>query len=110
MKISLLFWRIFMGVISVVSIFDSRTVAGRDSTGLLPAASLAAQYFGNDAPWFERNIPFFDCSDPQITRIYYYRWQLYKSHLKDLGGRGYIVTEFLDDVGWAKKPFQSLND
>ncbi len=61
-------------------------------------------------PWFERNIPFFDCSDPEITRIYYYRWQLYKSHLKDLGSRGYIVTEFLDDVGWALKPYQSLND
>ena len=68
------------------------------------------RYFGNDAPWFEKNIPFFDCSDPDITRIYYYRWQLYKSHLKDLGSRGYIVTEFLDDVGWAWNPFQSLND
>ncbi len=79
-------------------------------TSILPQASLAARYFGNDAPWFERNIPFFDCSDPDITRIYYYRWQLYKSHFKDLGSRGYIVTEFLDDVGWALKPYQSLND
>ena len=79
-------------------------------TSILPQADLAARYFGNDAPWFERNIPFFDCSDPEITRIYYYRWQLYKSHLKDLGRRGYIVTEFLDDVSWALKPYQSLND
>lgn len=85
-------------------------VTGQDGTRILPETSLAAQYFGNDAPWFEGNIPFFDCSDPQITQIYYYRWQLYKAHLKDLGGRGYIVTEFLDDVGWARKPFQSLND
>ncbi|HEY1718511.1 MAG TPA: discoidin domain-containing protein [Verrucomicrobiae bacterium] len=87
-----------------------KTVAGQEGTDILLQASLAASYFGNDAPWFESNIPFFDCSDPQITRIYYYRWELYKSHLKDLGSRGYIVTEFLDDVGWAWNPYQSLND
>ncbi len=87
-----------------------RLIAGDAGTSILPETSLATRYFGNEAPWFEKNIPFFDCSDPQITRIYYYRWQLYKAHLKDLGARGYIVTEFLDDVGWALKPYQSLND
>ncbi len=81
-----------------------------DGTDILPQRSLAVRYYGNDAPWYERNIPFFDCSDPDLTRIYYYRWQLYKSHLKDLGERGYIVTEFLDDVGWAWNPYQSLDD
>jgi len=85
-------------------------VAGQNGTYLLPQSSLANHYFGNDAPWFQQNIPFFDCSDPQINQIYYYRWQLYKSHLKDIGARGYIVTEFLDDVGWAWNPYQSLND
>ena len=88
----------------------SRTDAGENGTDILPEKSLANHYFGNDAPWFEKNIPFFDCSDPELTQIYYYRWKLYKSHLKDLGSRGYIVTEFLDDVGWALKPYQSLND
>jgi len=87
-----------------------RLIAAAQGTSILPEASLAGHYFGNDAPWYEKNIPFFDCSDPQITRIYYYRWQLYKAHLKDLGSRGYIVTEFLDDVGWAWNPYQSLND
>jgi len=110
MKILLPSLRVFIGAISVASAFNARAVAGQDGTDVRPQTSLAARYFGDDAPWFERNIPFFDCSDPQITRIYYYRWQLYKSHLKDLGGRGYIVTEFLDDVGWALKPYQSLND
>jgi F5/8 type C domain/Amylo-alpha-1,6-glucosidase len=101
---------IFIGAICVAFAFNPGAVAGQDGTSILPQTSLAVRYFGNDAPWFEKNIPFFDCSDPQITRIYYYRWQLYKAHLKDLGPRGYIVTEFLDDVGWALKPFQSLND
>lgn len=84
--------------------------AAQDGTDILPQSSLATQYFGNDAPWFEQNIPFFDCSDSQINQIYYYRWQLYKAHLKDIGRRGFIVTEFLDDVGWAWNPYQSLND
>jgi len=79
-------------------------------THVLSTQSLAKEHFGNDAPWFEANIPFFDCSIPEITQVYYYRWQLYKSHLRDLGDRGYIVTEFLNDVGWAKVPYQSLND
>jgi hypothetical protein len=88
----------------------AQTVPAQEGTHFLPQENLAVRYFGNDAPWFEKNIPFFDCSDPQITQIYFYRWKLYKSHLKDVGPRGYIVTEFLDDVGWARKPYQSLND
>ncbi|HVM60548.1 MAG TPA: discoidin domain-containing protein [Verrucomicrobiae bacterium] len=90
--------------------FIATAAAGTAATTMFPRRALAIRYFGNDAPWFEENIPFFDCSDPDITRVYYYRWQLYKSHLKDLGDRGYIVTEFLDDVGWSLKPFESLND
>ena len=88
----------------------TKAVAGQDGTSILPQTSLAESNFGNDAPWFKKNIPFFDCSDPQITQIYYYRWKLYKSHLKDVGSRGYIVTEFLNDVSWTYNPFQSLND
>jgi hypothetical protein len=83
---------------------------GQDGTHILPESALATRYFGNDAPWYQQNIPFFDCSDPQINQIYYYRWQLYKAHLKDLGQKGYIVTEFLDNVGWAARPYQNLND
>src|ERR1019366_2741692 len=79
-------------------------------TEFLPHARLCSDYFGNDAPWYEANIPFFECSDPGVTRIYYYRWQLYKSHLKDIGSRDYMVTEFLSDVGWAWNPYQSLDD
>jgi hypothetical protein len=110
MKIFASYRRIFISAIYAAFAFNSRAIARQGGTDILPQSSLATRYFGNDAPWFEKNIPFFDCSDPQITRIYYYRWQLYKAHLKDLGSRGYIVTEFLGDVGWALKPFQSLND
>lgn len=103
-------WIHFIAAACLPWLVLTKAIAAQDGTDILPETSLAVRYFGNDAPWFEKNIPFFECSDPEITRIYYYRWQLYKAHLKDLGSRGYIVTEFLDDVGWALKPYQSLND
>jgi hypothetical protein len=104
-------WLLSIGLIAaLLPTAVSQAVAQADGTHILPLTALANRQFGNDAPWFEQNIPFFECSDPQIEQIYYYRWKLYKSHLKDLGERGYIVTEFLDDVGWAWNASQSLND
>jgi Concanavalin A-like lectin/glucanases superfamily/F5/8 type C domain/Amylo-alpha-1,6-glucosidase len=92
------------------STFVSPDTAQADGTNILPTATLASQKFGNDAPWYVSNIPFFECSDSTISDVYYYRWSLYKSHLKDLGNQGFISTEFLGDVSWAISPFQSLND
>ncbi len=66
--------------------------------------------FGNDSHWYIRNIPFFECSDQSIENVYYYRWLLYKAHLRNLGKEGYIVTEFLNPMGWDLKPYNSLND
>jgi hypothetical protein len=111
MKPSLLFSLCFLFLVASL-IVTSPPGANAQSKGtrILPQAALAARYFGNDASWYQANIPFFECSDPQIQEIYYYRWKLYKSHLKDLGERGYIVTEFLNDVSWSLKPYESLND
>jgi len=77
---------------------------------LLNEHALARAAFGNDAPWYEGNIPFFESADPQLQRIYYYRWQVFRAHQRDLGSHGYITTEFLDNVGWQRQPFASLND
>ena len=77
---------------------------------LLDEHKIAVARFGNDAPWYENNIPFFESSDPLLDRIYYYRWQIYRAHQRDLGSRGYITTEFLDDVSWQLSPYASLND
>jgi hypothetical protein len=71
---------------------------------------MAQAAFGNDAPWYERNIPFFDCADKTLESVYNYRWKLYKAHIRAVGERGTVITEFLDDVGWQKWPFASLND
>ncbi len=85
-------------------------------TGLAPAKPvldehrLAATHFGGDAPWYEGNIPFFESADPKLDAVYYYRWQIFRAHQRDLGARGYISTEFLEDVSWQLSPYASLND
>jgi hypothetical protein len=58
----------------------------------LDATSLATRYFGNDAPWYKNRIPFFECSDSQIQDTYYYRWQVFRAHQRDIGQRGYVST------------------
>lgn len=76
----------------------------------LPREKLAAEYFGADAPWFLHNIPFLEIDDVSIQQIYYYRWQLYRAHIREIGPQGITVLEFLDDVPWAREPFTDLND
>ena len=73
-------------------------------------SSVSAVHFGNDSKWYIQNIPFFECSDQKITEVYYYRWKLYKAHIRDIGKEGYIITEFLNPMGWDRKPYNSLND
>ena len=70
----------------------------------------AAKYFGADAPWFVRNIPFLDIDDPDIEAVYFYRWKLYRSHIREIGAQGTTVLEFLPDVPWAREPYTDLND
>ncbi|OAN55790.1 glycogen debranching protein [Sphingobium sp. TCM1] len=72
--------------------------------------AIAARRFGNDAPWYRDRIPFFESADPRIDAVYYYRWQIFRAHQRDLGAEGYISTEFLDDVDWQRHPYASLND
>ena len=77
---------------------------------LMDTAAIATQRFGNDAPWYRDRIPFFESADPTIDAVYYYRWQVYRGHQRDLGAEGYITTEFFDDVDWQRHPYASLND
>lgn len=76
----------------------------------LDTDALANQYFGNDAPWYKDRIPYFTCSDSSIQDVFYYRWKIFRAHQRDLGERGYVSTEFLDDVGWQLEPWATLND
>jgi hypothetical protein len=81
-----------------------------NETHFLPQRKLSQAHFGNDHDWYDRNIPFFACADSTLEQVYYYRWELYKAHLKNLGSLGYIATEFLNEMSWDRKPYSSLND
>ena len=76
----------------------------------LPRQKLAADNFGADAPWYLRNIPFFEIDDPEIQQIYYYRWKLFRAHIREIGPQGTTVLEFLENVPWARQPYTDLND
>jgi hypothetical protein len=65
---------------------------------------LANEYFQEDAQWYLDNIPFFECSDKQIEQVYYYRWKMYKAHLRNVGQDKYVVTEFINHVPWDREP------
>ena len=50
----------------------------------------------------EENVPWFECPDEEIEKIYYYRWWVYRKHIKKTPA-GYVITEFLPEVGHSKK-------
>ena len=86
------------------------TAATPKGGGVLETEVLARQYFGADAPWFVQQIPFLEIDDAEIQEIYYYRWKLYRAHLREIGTQGTTVLEFLPDVPWAREPYTDLND
>lgn len=102
-------WRQLGAVLTSITL----AFAGFGAAAQVPALDtrrIATERFGNDAPWYQDNIPFFESADPKVDAVYYYRWALFRAHQRDLGAEGYISTEFLDDVDWQRDPFASLND
>ena len=70
---------------------------------------LAAGYFAEDQQWYVENIPFFECSDKEIEKVYYYRWKMYKAHIRSVGDNSYVITEFINHVPWDREPFCTIN-
>ena len=52
--------------------------------------------------WMSENVPLFECPDPDLEEIYYFRWWTYRKHIKQTPD-GFIVTEFLPPVPWSGK-------
>ncbi len=61
--------------------------------------SLYTQYIPNSrAEEFLRdNIPYFDCPDKELEKTYYFRWWIYRKHIKETPD-GFVITEFLPEV------------
>jgi len=63
----------------------------------------------NDPAWYEANIPFVDLPDKTIQDVYYYRWRVWKEHLRYTNPTdGWVSTEFLDCCSYAA-PYQAVN-
>ena len=56
----------------------------------------------DDASWAAANAPLFECPDRELQEIYYFRWHVYRRHIRQTPD-GYVITEFLPDVPWAGK-------
>ncbi|KAI3552899.1 hypothetical protein CABS01_06341 [Colletotrichum abscissum] len=85
-------------------------LGARLAQAALDVDAITEKYFGNDAPWYKNRIPLFESSDTEITDVYYYRWNLFRTHQRDVGTKyGYITTEFIDNVGWQTQPWASNN-
>lgn len=57
--------------------------------------------------FLKEQIPLIDCPDRQIEETYYFRFWTFRKHLKKTD-KGYIFTEFLNNVSWSG-PYNSIN-
>jgi hypothetical protein len=76
---------------------------------ILDHDKLAKEYFNEDAQWYLKDIPFFECSDKKIEQVYYYRWKMYKAHIRYVGDNSYVITEFINHVAWDRDPYCTIN-
>src|SRR5215467_7893009 len=83
--------------------------ADKEGYNLPDHGKLAKEYYQEDAQWYLDNIPFFECSDKQIEHVYYYRWKLYKAHIRHVGVNSYVITEFINHVPWDREPYCTIN-
>jgi len=83
--------------------------ANENNYPILNHSKLANEYYHEDAQWYLENVPFFECSDKQIEQVYYYRWKLYKAHIRNVGDNKYIITEFINHVSWDRDPYCTIN-
>lgn len=47
--------------------------------------------------WMRANVPLLAVPDPELERVYYYRWWAYRKHIESTPG-GFVLTEFLRPV------------
>jgi hypothetical protein len=57
--------------------------------------------------WLCESMPRFECPDPLIEETYYFRWWVYRKHVKQ-SADGHLITEFHPAVAWAGK-YNTIN-
>lgn len=108
-------WVATLGLVAQLALTGVASAAGDtpappapgSGTHFLDRAAALAGY--SDPAWYEANIPFVDLPDATMQSVYYYRWRVYKEHLRYTNPTdGWISTEFLDCCGYAA-PYQAIN-
>jgi hypothetical protein len=100
-------FRLFVLIIPVL-IFTS--CSNTETTKpVINIAEFARQYYGEDAKWFMDNTPFFECSDKKLEQVFYYRWKMYKAHIRNVGQNEFVITEFINHVPWDRDPYCTIN-
>lgn len=54
------------------------------------------------AAFLKSYVPVFECPDKELERTWWFRWWTFRKHVKEVPD-GYVITEFLPEVGWAGK-------
>lgn len=57
--------------------------------------------------FLSQQIPLVELPDKDLEKTYYFRWWVFRKHIKETE-KGHIITEFLPDVPWAG-PYNSIN-
>lgn len=97
---------VLLGFPGVATAAENAPAPGGGTHFLDHAAALAGYA---DPAWYEANIPFVDLPDATMQSVYYYRWRVWKEHLRYTDpADGWISTEFLDCCGYAA-PYQAIN-
>lgn len=66
------------------------------------------EHYANDIPnncaweFLSDHIPLFSCPDRDLELTYYFRWWVFRKHIKRTPD-GWVITEFLPHVPWAGK-------
>lgn len=91
-------WSLLLGTALAISGCDP-------TTGLIDRDAVFARYDwwdSRDFGWYEERIPFVETPDEQINEVYYYRWEVMKTHLTyGSTDTGYLFTEFMDRPFWS---------
>ncbi|OLF16753.1 MGH1-like glycoside hydrolase domain-containing protein [Actinophytocola xanthii] len=98
-------------VTSVVpAVAPSGATAGAAVAAPYPPVGAGTAFLDHDAllgelaepEWFKANIPFLEVPDREIQDVYYYRWSVYKRHLRYTDqSSGHVITEFHNPPGYS---------
>lgn len=100
-------FRLLAQVVPVLLLFSCSSK--ETSKPVINILQFAEQYYGEDARWYMDNTPFFECSDKKLEKVFYYRWKMYKAHIRNVGQNDFVVTEFINHVPWDREPFCTIN-